>query len=315
MATKTAAQVVNTQLLEQLANPSMRKKAEDAINDYTRSVLREDGAFRKILPVQEISDDELDVQLGTDLPVKIVFKEPLTVGALTVPFAGSPRTFVIRGPNYPVYFTEIKGPNQMKHINELRVYPFDIRQVLTDHAIRDIMEEEDKRWFTDTVDVALVGADQVSPFTNQIQWRTLYGGWTRANVAEAMKTLPRGFAKVKADKIVINSVTVYEFQKWGRDEMGGDMSQDLLKNGRSEGSWLSGDFMQAEWLVTIKHNLVADNTMYQFATPQFLGKAYEMTPVTMFMDRRGEMLEFHPYETIGAALGNLAGVGRVDMAS
>lgn len=313
MATKTAAQVVNHTFLEQLSNPSMRKQAEDNINSYTRSIMREDGAYRKILPMQELADDELDVQLGTDLPVKIIFKEPLTPGALTVPFAGSPRNFIIRGPNYPVYFAQIDGPKHMKHVDELRVYPFDIRQVITDHAIRDVMEEEDKRWFTDAVDAALIGADETSPFTNQVQWRTLSGGWTRDNVVEAMKTLPRGMARLKADKIVINSVTVYDFQKWGRDEMGGDMSQDLLKNGRAEGSWLVGDFMQATWLVTIKHNLVPTGTMYQFATPEYVGKSFALSDITMFVDRRGPVVEFYPYETIGGAIGNVAGIARVDV--
>jgi hypothetical protein len=313
MATKSAAQVVNATLLEQLASADMRKQAEDNINSYTRSIMREDGAYRKILPMQELADDELDVQLGTDLPVKIIFKEPLTTGALTIPFAGSPRAFIIRGPNYPVYFTQITGPKHMKHVDELRVYPFDIRQVLTDHSIRDIMEEEDRRWFSDTVDTAMIGADQTSPYTNNVQWRTLRGGWTRENVVEAMKTLPRGDANLKPDKVVINSVTVYDFQKWGRDEMGGDMSQDLLKNGRAEGNWLVSDFMQATWMVTIKKNLVADGTMYMFSTEQYLGKSFSLSDITMFIDRRGPVVEFYPYETIGGALGNLSGVGRADI--
>lgn len=315
MATnKTAAQVVNHTLLEQLNNPGMKKQAEDAINNYTRSILREEGFFRKIIPMEEISDDELDVQLGTDLPVKIIFKEPLSPGALTIPFAGSPRTFQIRGPNYPVYFGEITGPKHMKHVDELRVYPFDIRQVLTDHSIRDVQEEEDRRFVTDGLDAAMIGADQTSPFTNQVQWKTIVGGWTRENVVESFKMLPRGFARLKADKCIINNVTVYDFQKWGRDEMGGDLSQDILKNGRAEGSWLSGDFLQTSWLVSIKQNLIPDGTMYQFATPDYIGKSFALTDITLYVDRRGPIVEFYPYETIGGAIGNLASIARVDIA-
>ena len=313
MATKTAAQVVNEAWLEQISNPGMKKQAQDSIDNYTRSILREEGAFRKIIPMEGIQDDELDTQLGTDLPVKIIFKEPLSPGALTVPFNGSPRTFIIRGPNYPVYFTEIVGPKHMKHVDELRVYPFDIRQVLTDHSIRDVMQEEDRRFFTDTIDAALIGPNVVSPFTNQVQWQQIQGGWTRPNIAEALKIMPSGYANVKPDKVVINSVTVYDFQKWGRDEMGGDLSQDILKDGRAEGSWLSGDFMQTTWLVTIKKDLVPNGTMYQFATPDYLGKSYSLTDITMYVDRRGPVVEFYPYETIGGALGNIAGCARVDI--
>jgi len=313
MANKSAAQVVNSTLLEQLATPGLQKQAEDAINSFTRSEMREEGAFRKIMPMKDLADDELDAQIGTDSPVKIFWKEPGSPGAMSIPFAGSPRAFFIRGANYPMYFTRITGPKHIKDVDELRVYPYDIRQVLTDHAIRDVQEEEDKRWFTDGVDAAMIGLNTVSPFTGAMQWKSLTGGWTRGNVVEAMKSLPRGTTKTKADTCVINSVTVYDFQKWGRDEWGGDISQDILKNGRAEGSWLSGDFMQARWLVTIKHNLVPDGTMYAFATPEYIGYARALCDITMFIERRGPTIEFYPYETIGAAIGNVGGFTRTDI--
>jgi len=313
MSSKNTAQVVNSTLLDQLATPGLQKQAEDTINSYTRSILREEGAFRKIIPMQELGDDELDVQLGSDLPVKIIFKEPLTPGAMTIPFAGAPRSFFIRGPNYPIYFKEIVGSKHVKHVDELRVYPYDIRQVITDHSIRDVQEEEDVNFLTYGVDACLIGRDQVSPFTNEVQWRLLRGGWTRANVAESFKTLPRGFARVKTDTVLINSVTSYEFMKWGRDEMGGDMSQSILQDGRAEGSWLSGDFMQARWLISIKLNLIPNGTMYQFATPDYIGKSFSLTDITMYIDRRGPIVEFYPYETIGGAIGNVAGVARTDI--
>lgn len=313
MSSKSASQVVNSVLLEQLATPGLQKQAEDALNSFTRSEMREEGAFRKILPMSEIGDDELDAQIGTDSLVKIFWKEPGSPGAMSVPFAGSPRAFFIRGSNYPLYFSNIIGPKHIKDINELRVYPYDIRQVLTDHAIRDVQEEEDKRWFTDGIDAAMVGVNQVSPFTNRVQWSQISGGWTRGNVVQAMKSLPSGTTKTKADTCVINSVTVHDFQKWGRDEWGGDMSQDILKNGRAEGSWLVGDFMQARWLVTIKHNLVPDGSLYCFSTPEYIGKSCSLMDITMYIERRGTTIEFYPYETIGAAIGNVGGFTRTDI--
>lgn len=313
MANKTNAQATNQVVLDQLATPGLQKQAEDTINSFTRSILREEGAYRKIIPMQPLGDDELDVQLGTDANVKICWKEPLTPGALSLPFAGAPNTFFIRGSNYPVYFRRITGPKHIKDVDELRIYPFDIRQVLSDHAVRDVQYEEDNGFFPNGVDVCLIGADQISPFTNQIQWRTLHGGWTRPNTAEAMKTLPSGIARVKPDTVLINAPTSYEFMKWGRDEMGGDMSESILKDGRAEGSWLSGDFMQCRWLISIKLELIPDGTMYQFATPDYVGKSFFLQDLTMYIDRRGPVIEFYPYETIGGAIGNVAGVARVDI--
>lgn len=46
--------------------------AADAVNDFTRRKMRESGFFRKIMPPLQISNEDLDRQVITDKPVKIV---------------------------------------------------------------------------------------------------------------------------------------------------------------------------------------------------------------------------------------------------
>lgn len=304
---------INAAVLEQLANPAMQKQAEDSINSYTRLEMREEGCYRKIIPMVDLPDSELDAVLGSALPMKLCWKQPMSPGALSIPFMGSPRSFFIRGPNYPVFFHEIAGPRHMTNINELRVYPYDIRQLLMDESVRDIMEEEDKRFLVDGVNAGLIGQEQVSPFTGAKQWRRFRGGWTRHNVIETFKIIPEGSTNGSTDTVLINNSTVREFQKWGRDEMGGDMSQELIKNGKKVGQWLEGEFLQVRWLVTIKRNLVPNGSMYMFSTPDYMGKSFALQDVTMHIKREANQLAYHPYETIGGALGNLAGIARADV--
>ena len=40
--------------------PGMEKKAIDAVNDFTRAKMREDGFYRRILPLLQIRSDVLD---------------------------------------------------------------------------------------------------------------------------------------------------------------------------------------------------------------------------------------------------------------
>ena len=60
-------QRVDQILLDQLSAPPTAESqaAVDAINDFTRMQLREEGAVRTIMPPREISDDELDRYLAT----------------------------------------------------------------------------------------------------------------------------------------------------------------------------------------------------------------------------------------------------------
>ena len=68
MAT-SESQLLNETLFEQLSTPGMEKTAVDAINDFTRTKMREDGFLRRIMPPLQISNDELDRQVDTAKPV------------------------------------------------------------------------------------------------------------------------------------------------------------------------------------------------------------------------------------------------------
>lgn len=90
---------------------------------------------------------------------------------------------------------------------------------------------------------------------NVVQRKTIDGGITRETVQEARKIMPRGPSHLEAHTALINNVTIKEIEKWGRDEMGGDFAQDVVKNG-----WAEADFMGMTWIITIKRSLVPDGT-------------------------------------------------------
>jgi hypothetical protein len=97
--------------------------------------------------------------------------------------------------------------------------------------------------------------------------------------------------------------------KWGRDEMGGDFSEDLIRKG-----WSDQTFGGCELLITIKRGLVPDDSIYGFADPKFIGKSFELQPPTMYVKREAYLMEFFLWETLGGGIGHTAGLQRVDFA-
>src|SRR6185369_549976 len=148
MATKTETQLLNDTLLTQLDTPGMEKQAIDAVNDFTRIKMREDGFYRRIIPPLQVSNDELDRQVDTDKPVKVIDKEPDNPPAQSIPFATLPSNQYIRGGRYRVSFDRIVTPRFTKDVDELRTWVMDIRQVLSDNAIKDMLAEEDGKFIT-----------------------------------------------------------------------------------------------------------------------------------------------------------------------
>ena len=309
MAYDNDTKLTNETFLSYLETPGMEKRALDAVVDYTRYRMREEGFYRRILPPVQVSNDDLDQQVDTDKPVKIIEREPDSPAAISIPFNTLPMNLYIRGQKYRVTFDRIVTPRFTKDVDELRTYRMDIRQILSDNAIKDMLFEEDRK-FIAALNAAMGGAaDATVTQSGLVQWETIYGGITRDTLQDAFKILPRTISRLEVGTCLINNLTIRELMKFGREEMVGDFSQDVFKNG-----WAEQNFMNARWIISIKHDLVPTDSIFMVADPKFLGKSFLLEDTTMYIDRKAYMLEFFAYETLGGAIGNTNAVARADFA-
>jgi hypothetical protein len=308
VTTQEESKLLNEALFEKLAsrNATLEKQAVDAVNDFTRTKMREDGFYRRIMPPIPISNDELDRQVDTDKPVKIVDKEPDSPAAISIPFATLPVNLYIRGPRYRVMFDRITTPKFTKDVDELRTWIMDIRQVLSDNAIKDMLAEEDGK-FLRAVNTALVGAGLTVPTSGTVQHEVISGGISRDTLWDSLKIMPNTPSNLEVHCVLLNNITIKEVCKFARNEMGGDLAQDIMRDG-----WTLKEFMGVKWIITIKKGLVPTNTMYHFADPKFIGKSYVLEDTTMYIRREAYMLEFFAYETMGGSIGHTSGLTRAD---
>lgn len=306
--TQEESKMLSEAIFEKLSSrdPFLMKQAEDAVNEFTRTKMREDGFYRRIMPPIPITNDELDRQVDTDKPVKVVDKEPDSPAAISIPFATLPTNLYIRGPRYRVMFDRIATPRFTKDVDELRTWIMDIRQVLSDNAIKDMLAEEDGK-FIKAVNTALVGPGLTVPTSGTVQHEVIAGGITRDTLCDSLKVMPNTPSNLEVHMVLVNNITIKEVMKFGHNEMGGTLSEDIIKNG-----WSLQEFLGVKWVITIKKGLVPTNTMYQFADPKFIGKSYVLEDTTMYIRREAYMLEFFAYETMGGTIGHTSGLARID---
>ena len=304
MATKSEVQLANERFFDWLDDGSMKKEANDMVNDFTRTIVQEDSFAERFMPSLPISYDELDKQYHTDKPFKVVEKQPGLPPAITVPYGTTGYRWFIRGPKYGVSFCRILSPTMTGDIFQLRTWDMDIRQVLSDMAVKDMLAEADSK-FIAAVNSALIGLDSTTPTSGSIQWKTIGGGITRETVAESLKIMPSTPFRLESSAMLINNVTIYELYKWFRDEVGGDFAQDLLKRG-----WTETKLMGRELVITIKRNLVPDNNIFYFADPKFIGKTFELQETTAYVERKYWRLEWFMYREMGGSIGHTAGLAR-----
>lgn len=286
-------------------NPMEKQAAVDEVNSFVRMMVREDGIQRRYMPFPAISYKDLTPQLDETL-AQVRFKEPMSPGASTIPYNGDPIGWFIKGDRFLLTFQRIATPAFMKDVALLRTYPYDIRQVISDNALRDMLAHEDKCFF-DAVNAVLGSRDGASPMTGEVQYVGISGGLTRDGLKAALQILPSLTPHFETQTIILNNVTHKEILAWNFHEYGGQGSQEMLESGT-----VKENLLGKNWIVTIKRNLVPDNTMYLFADPRCVGVAGVLEDVTMYVETKGFKIQWFMWEEVGACIANGGGVARVD---
>ena len=325
MEAQVPTSVMNKRILEDLERGEV-KRAQAASTDFTRTQLREDSYAFKILPPEVATDDVLVPSLDHDKPQVYWELEPDSPAARWVPFQTVPDGEYIYGSRYVIPMARIVTPKFEKDIDELRTYKTDLRKVLTENSIKDGLKEIDGKFIGLNQDiVSNSGADVPTAFgeagavvqaiTGKKQWYAFESALNRDTLADAKKCMLRGSTyEGMEDKFVLrnyialmNDVTAQDILKFDRTEAGGDLAQEMLKKGL-----VLDELMGVKTVYTLKRSQVPDNTIWFFAAPEFLGKCFYMTDWTMYMKKEAFFIEMFSYWLGGMAIGNVAGMIRVD---
>jgi hypothetical protein len=299
--------LVNESVINALRSddPLMRKEAQENTSDYLRIRLREDGFTRRFFNPANITPADLDRQVDTQKPVIVRDMEPNSAGAYSLPFGTTPMDNYIRAPRYRVMFDRIESRRYYADVNDLLTYEMDIRQILNDFILKDIMAEEDRKFML-VVDTTVGTVNTVNPILGSCQYITV-GAMNRQSIAHAMKGLPSTNRHLNPAKALVNNITVWDVVAQPREQIGGSLAEELFVDGFAERK-----IMGLNWAITIKTDLVADSSAYMFAEPKFLGDFFILDDVTMSSKNEDYMLSFFAYECVGGTIMNTAAVAKVD---
>lgn len=296
-------------LLEKFASndPQLIKEGADEVDDWTRLLMREEGILRRgAFPPIPIQNSDLDRSMNHHLPVKVVDKEPWSPPAVSVPILNQPTRFHIRGNRYEVPFFRVYSGRASVDVAELRTYRIDLRQVISDNMAKDILKEEDDRFFK-LIKQLLKAKNTSLAFAGQAMWQGIKGGITRDGLFAMLEVMPSAYSKLEVATLVVNTVTAKKVKRFGMDELGGTRAQDIFFNG------LSFDQFDGRKIIrTIKDDIIPDNHFFMLAAPQWLGKFYELEAPTMHVDSDHVLISFFLYEFIGMALANPNGAAIVE---
>lgn len=271
--------------------------------------LRENGIARNILPPEEVTDADLSPSTEHDLPRIIREMEAAQITPRIVPLGTPPETAQYRGNKYEIMFFTIQTPEFIQTVDRLRTYKTDLREVLTDNMLRDIQTIEDEFFFGEvdeavgtTSGVGLAGMSQHQLINGAITSQT----YPSIKAAFMNRRLPLGV-------FVMSSVTTLAFETFLADDIGFDLREKFFRDGIKG----LGEFTIAgvKHLATIKNDIVANNSVYQFTEPGRLGNFCILQDVHVYLERKRDWIRTSAEEKIGVTLANTAGMNLVDFES
>lgn len=297
-ATPTADELAraNARFVGLLDTEDGRTKAAAIATEYVHTVIKEDGIHRAVLPFETATNDDLVKQLDESLKIRatILGDSPAAYGTN---IDGAPSATELFEGRFYVNIRPIITERFRKNVDKLRTYENDIRQYIADQQPKNIMTAEDVPFFA-CANLSMGGAAGAIAPGGTVQWDGgFWGGLSRETYVDAKKVLMRTPSRLSPTTAVATNLTITDFRKWGRDEMGGDYSEELMRSGT-----VKFDFDGLNWIGSIKHELF-DPTypdIYWFGPREFMGKAYELSPPTMFAKAEELYVDFWMRELVGS---------------
>lgn len=277
------------------------KTAELSINDFFRTEIRENGIRRQITPLTQLSDEELGYAEDTDFPVYYSEVVGKSAGAKKVSFETGPHNDVIHGRKVRFEFNRIMTPKYSIDKIRLKGYKMPILDVLYDLMLKDIMDCEDR--VTIGADDTILGTRGQVNATGKKRYINA-GPMSRDALVKVKKAMFKAPGHLQPSKFLMNYGTYCDLGVFNRDEIGGDLAQDMFINGVKVET-----IMGVDAIITTKDEFVASNKVYIYAEPMYYGGFYAINDVSMVSDEQDDIwMSFFAHETVSFGIVNIAGV-------
>lgn len=291
--TGVTAQLINSNFVKKIEDGRI-KEAQSEGSAFIRSKLRQTSFAREVLPPIVLADDEIDRDLNTDLPRKIVEKEPDST-ATFVTFKGTGDRTWFSGPRYAVYFGKVESQRFTKSKFELMTYQNDIRKILTDNSVKDMADIEDGKFY-ETILAAVTGKPD-QDLTGSLPL-------TATAVVTAMKKhIAR---KIPIGKMLMCKELYYDVLKLAATSVGDPIASRHYDDGVEEEEKLWG----IPVITTIKNTILDPNEFWIFGPENYLGNFFLLQDATLFIKQEADIIEFWSYSAPGIGIGNTLAITR-----
>lgn len=292
---------VNDQVyLDQLFTSALRNrnmvKVADAGNLYVKLRMREYPFCRVILPPTPITQADCQRSLTNDT-LSVIKDIAPEAEAVSLTFRGKPDHRYITGSRYEIGIHKISSLMYTKEEAELMAYEAPITTLIEEDIVKVMQKEEDAHFIQQCEDIVS------RPNGKSIELKTASGKidksaltfLTNALDGDELETACFLMAKTTWNDWAAQGSEVFDIGAW-----------DVAKNGYKEGTILG-----RKCVVTLKEDLVPNNVVWAFASPEYLGHMFTLGDAKFWVDSEAEQIFMKGWEYIGMGFGNTKAIAKL----
>jgi hypothetical protein len=286
-----------------------REKAAEIGNEIIKERIREKAIPMSMFTWTTTTNDDLVPQLETEENMRYYDYEVDSPASLSVGLYANPHNYTFAGRRGAMKFHQVMTPRMVKDTNEMRTYGYDIRKMFADNIVRDMAITFNMDWLK--ANQLCLGAPNLTPvWSNAPQWVTVQstlGRETIPNIKAQMLRVQgdRGF---EVKQLLTNTITAIEPAKFGREESGGDLAQNMLQDGVVDEK-MGG----MRWYITLNTLMVPTGTIWGFTDEKYYIRCSHLQETTMFIESKLNMIEFEALCNLGMLIVNQRNVIRHDL--
>lgn len=285
--TQASSTALNQRFISMLQS-GQTKQAEEAGTAFVRSIVRQEANVRLVIVPQGITNDELDRDVDSDQPRKIVEKEPDS-SATFVQFDGTPRANWFRGKRYAVYFGKTQSDLFTKSKFKLMTYQNDIRKILADNSVKDMADQEDILFRRTCLNI--VNSNPTVQVTNAPAFTN--AAFTKGLQAMDLRRRPVG-------KMLMTNHLYREAMNLPATLVGEGVAVDHYRNGVEKEDKLWG----IPVIQSAKTDIYSPWEAWLFSPQNFLGNFFLLQDATLYIEQRADIITFFTYAAPGIGIGN-----------